>query len=45
VRLARDFASGLQVVAGIGVPIGLGPSSDERSALLYLSFEHPFGRR
>jgi hypothetical protein len=30
------------MVAGVGVPIGLGPSRGRYSALFYLSFEHPF---
>jgi hypothetical protein len=42
VRAARDFPSGLQVVYGLGLPIGVGASEGERSVLLYLSFEHPF---
>ena len=41
VRWAFNFPSGLQIVPGIGVPIGVGPSHD-RSVLLYLSFEYPF---
>jgi hypothetical protein len=44
VRWAYDFKSGLQIVPGIAVPLGVGPSRGERSLLLYLSFEHPFGR-
>ena len=32
----------LQIVPGIGVPIGIGPSKGERDLFLYLSFEHPF---
>jgi hypothetical protein len=42
VRAAIDFASGLQIVPGIAVPIGVGPSRGERGVFLYLSFEHPF---
>jgi outer membrane putative beta-barrel porin/alpha-amylase len=42
VRWAYNFASGLQVVPGIGFPIGLGSSRGQYSILLYLSFEHPF---
>ena len=42
IRGAINFASGLQVVPGIAVPIGLGPSSGERSVFFYLSLEHPF---
>jgi hypothetical protein len=42
VRGAIDFASGLQIVPGIAVPIGIGPSSGDRQIFFYLSFEHPF---
>ncbi len=41
-RWAYNFKSGLQVVPGVGVPIGVGPSRGDRSILFYLSFEHPF---
>lgn len=41
VRFALNFVSGLQVVPGIGFPIGIGPSRGEYGVLLYLSFEHP----
>jgi hypothetical protein len=44
VRGAINFASGLQIVPGIAVPIGVGPSHGERGVFLYLSFEHPFKR-
>jgi outer membrane putative beta-barrel porin/alpha-amylase len=44
IRWAYNFPSGLQIVPGIAVPIGLGPSAGERSIFLYLSFEHPFKR-
>ena len=44
VRFAIDFPSGLQVVPGIAVPIGVGPSDGERSVFLYLSLEHAFNR-
>jgi hypothetical protein len=40
-RYAWNLKSGLQIVAGAGVPIGLGPSHGKYSALFYLSFEHP----
>lgn len=43
-RWAYNFKSGLQIVPGIAVPIGVGPSSGESSLLVYLSFEHPFGK-
>jgi hypothetical protein len=42
VRFGHDFASGLQIVPGIAVPIGVGPSRGERSLFVYLSVEHPF---
>jgi hypothetical protein len=41
-RMAWNFKSGLQVVGGLSVPIGVGPSRGRTSILLYLSFEHPF---
>ena len=41
-RSAINFPSGLQIVPGFAVPIGLGSSSGERAVLFYLSFEHPF---
>jgi hypothetical protein len=43
-RAAFDLPSGLQIVPGLAIPIGIGPSSGERSIFLYLSFEHPFRR-
>jgi hypothetical protein len=42
VRWAYNFENGLQIVPGIAVPIGIGPSAGEKAILLYLSFEHPF---
>ena len=42
IRWAHNFPSGLQIVPGIGVPIGVGPSRGEKGLFLYLSFEHPF---
>lgn len=45
IRWAHNFSSGLQIVPGIAVPIGVGPSSKERAIFLYVSFEHPFGKR
>ena len=41
-RWSYNFASGLQIVPGVAVPLGVGPSRGSRSVLLYLSFEHPF---
>jgi hypothetical protein len=41
-RAAFNFASGLQIVPGVGFPIGIGPSRGDHGVFLYLSFEHPF---
>jgi hypothetical protein len=41
-RGALNLPHDLQIVPGIGVPIGIGPSRGERDLFLYLSFEHPF---
>jgi hypothetical protein len=41
-RGALNLSHDLQIVPGIGVPIGIGPSRGERDLFLYLSFEHPF---
>ena len=43
-RVAFDFPSGLQIVPGVAVPIGVGSSSGDTGVFLYLSFEHPFRR-
>jgi len=42
IRWAHNFKNGLQIVPGIGVPLGVGPSAGEKAVFLYLSFEHPF---
>ncbi len=41
IRFAHNSASGLQIVPGIAVPLGVGPSRGDRSVFIYLSFEHP----
>jgi hypothetical protein len=41
-RGALDLPGDVQAVAGLAVPIGIGPSHGERGLFLYLSFEHPF---
>jgi hypothetical protein len=43
IRWAHNFKSGLQIVPGVAVPIGVGPSQGEHGLYVYLSFEHPFG--
>lgn len=45
IRWAHNFASGLQVVPGIAIPIGVGASRGEKAIFLYISFEHPFGKK
>ena len=40
VRFAINFESGLQIVPGFSIPIGVGPSKGEYGGLVYLSFEH-----
>ncbi len=42
VRWAYNFKSGLQIVPGAAVPMGVGPTAGEKGVILYLSFEHPF---
>ena len=41
-RFALNYESGLQVVPGLGLPIGVGPSDGANGVFLYLSLEHPF---
>jgi hypothetical protein len=43
-RAAINLNSGMQIVPGLGVPIGLGPSRGQRDLFFYLSIEHPFRR-
>lgn len=38
-RYAKNYASGLQVVSGISIPIGIGPAKGDNGIMLYLSFE------
>lgn len=45
VRFAIDLPSGLQIVPGIAVPLGIGPSDGERAVFVYLSLEHAFRRQ
>jgi hypothetical protein len=42
IRWAHNFSNGLQIVPGVSVPIGVGPSAGEKGVFVYLSFEHPF---
>jgi len=41
VRGAFNFKSGLQIVPGFAYVAGVGPSSGDKGAFFYLSFEHP----
>lgn len=40
-RWSYNFKSGLQIVPGIAVPIGAGPSAGDKGLIFYLSFEQP----
>jgi hypothetical protein len=42
IRWAYNFKNGLQIVPGVAVPFGVGPSSGEKGIFVYLSFEHPY---
>ncbi len=42
IRWSHNFRNGLQIVPGVGLPIGVGPSSGQMGAIFYLSFEHGF---
>ena len=42
IRWAYNLKSGMQIVPGIAVPVGVGPSTGEAGIFLYLSIEHPF---
>jgi chemotaxis signal transduction protein len=42
IRWAYNFKNGLQIVPGLAVPIGVGPSSGDHGVFVYLSLEHPF---
>jgi len=44
IRWAYNLPSGLQIVPGIAVPIGVGVSRGEKAVFLYVSFEHPFSK-
>jgi hypothetical protein len=39
-RFAINFKSGLQIVPGLAMPIGIGPSEGTYGVFAYLSFEH-----
>jgi len=43
-RAAINLKSGLQIVPGFSVPLGVGPSKGDRGFFFYLSFEHAFKR-
>lgn len=45
-RWAHNFESGLQIVPGIAFPVEVGNAGRGNwGVFLYLSFEHPFGKR
>lgn len=45
VRWAYNLPSGLQIVPGLAYTYGVGSSKGDNAIFLYLSFEHPFGKR
>jgi hypothetical protein len=42
IRWSYNVKHGLQIVPGIAMPVGAGPSAGDKGVFLYLSFEHPF---
>lgn len=44
-RYAINCKSGLQIVPGIAVPVGIGSSGGEYGIFAYLSFEHPLRKQ
>jgi hypothetical protein len=42
IRVAFNFAGGLQIVPGVAYTIAVAPERAEDAVFLYLSFEHPF---
>ncbi|HNX65280.1 MAG TPA: hypothetical protein PKH02_00280 [Bacteroidales bacterium] len=44
-RYAVNCKSGLQIVPGLAVPIGIGSSGGQYGVFAYLSFEHPLKRQ
>jgi hypothetical protein len=41
-RWAYNFRNGMQIVPGVAVPVGAGPSAGNVGLFLYFSIEHPF---
>lgn len=44
VRWSYNLKNGTQIVPGIGVPAGVGPSRGDWGILFYFSIEHPFSK-
>jgi hypothetical protein len=44
IRWAYNLKNGTQIVPGVAVPIGVGPSRGDVGMIFYLSIEHPFRR-
>lgn len=42
VRWSHNLKNALQIVPGVAVPLGIGPSKGSRGVFFYLSFEHAF---
>jgi hypothetical protein len=45
IRFGWNLPGSVQVVPGVAVPFGVGPSAGERALFLYFSVEHPFKRQ
>jgi hypothetical protein len=45
VRWAYNFKNGMQIVPGVSIPTGVGPSAGNVGLLFYLSIEHPFRKQ
>ena len=45
IRWSYNFKSGMQIVPGIAVPVGIGPSAGDNEVFLYFSVERPLARR
>jgi hypothetical protein len=45
VRWSYNFKSGMQIVPGVSIPTGVGPSAGNVGVLFYFSVEHPFRKQ
>jgi hypothetical protein len=45
VRWAYNLKSGMQIVPGVSIPTGVGPSAGQAGVLFYLSIEHSYRKK